>query len=86
MTERPAPNRIPFRTVGYSLADRLGAYTEWFALFPHSADTAQNQHYFNGGFTVQLSNDVQWDIRSGVGLNDAADDFFAGTGLSMRFR
>jgi hypothetical protein len=73
-------------TVSYSLSDRLGAYTEWFALFPHSAGTAQNQHYFNGGFTVQVSNDVQWDIRAGVGLNDAADDFFAGTGLSMRFR
>ncbi|WP_164101850.1 transporter [Candidatus Laterigemmans baculatus] len=73
-------------TVGYSLAERAGAYTEWFAFFPHSADSAQPEHYFNGGFTYLLSDDVQWDIRSGIGLNDAADDYFVGTGLAIRFR
>lgn len=73
-------------TIGYSLADRIGAYTEWFSLIPHSADTVQHEHYFNGGLTVLLSNDVQWDIRAGTGLNSNADDFFAGTGLSIRFR
>lgn len=73
-------------TVAYSLSDEWGAYTEWFAFFPDSADTAQTEHYFNGGFTYLLSDDIQWDIRAGTGLNDAADDFFVGTGLSLRFR
>jgi hypothetical protein len=73
-------------TVGYSLSDRVGAYTEWFALFPHGADAVKAEHYFNGGFTYLLSNDIQWDIRAGVGLNDAADDYFVGMGLSLRFR
>jgi hypothetical protein len=73
-------------TVGYSLADRLGMYTEWFAFFPHSADTARVEHYFNGGFTYLFSDDVQFDIRGGKGLNEASDDWFAGTGLSIRFR
>ncbi len=73
-------------TVGYSLTDRLGAYSEWFAFFPHSADTARVEHYFDGGFTYLLSNDVQWDIRGGVGLHDSADDYFVGTGLSIRFK
>ena len=73
-------------TVGYSLHDRVAAYTEWFVLIPHSAETAQTQHYANGGFTVLLSNDIQWDIRAGMGLNDAADDLFVGTGLSVRYR
>ncbi|NOY29120.1 MAG: transporter [Planctomycetes bacterium] len=72
-------------TIAYSLSDRVGAYTEWFALIPSGADTAQTEHYANGGFTFLLSNDVQWDIRAGLGLNDAAADFFAGTGLSIRF-
>jgi hypothetical protein len=72
-------------TIAYSLADKLGAYTEWFAFFPNSADTAKPQHYFNGGFTYLLCNDVQWDIRAGVGLNEAADDYFVGTGFSVRF-
>lgn len=73
-------------TVGFSLAERVGAYTEWYAFFPHGADTARPEHYFNGGFTFLLSDDVQWDVRAGVGLNDAADDYFLGTGVSVRFR
>ncbi|MBD3675655.1 MAG: transporter [Planctomycetaceae bacterium] len=73
-------------TVAYSLSDEWGAYTEWYAFFPDSADTAQTEHYFNGGFTFLISNDIQWDIRAGTGLNDAADDFFVGTGLSIRFQ
>lgn len=73
-------------TIGYSLGERLGAYTEWFALIPHSADSALPEHFFNGGFTVLINNNVQWDIRAGVGLNDAADDYFAGTGLSIRLQ
>jgi hypothetical protein len=54
-------------------------------LSPISADTNRPQHYFNGGFTYLFNNDVQWDIRAGVGLNEAADNFFAGTGLSLRY-
>jgi hypothetical protein len=72
-------------TIGYSLTERLGAYTEWFAFFPHGADFAKPQHYFDGGFTYLISDNVQWDVRAGVGLNDAADDYFAGTGLSIRY-
>jgi len=71
-------------TVACSCSDELGAYTEWFALIPDGADTARTQHFFNGGFTYLISNDVQFDIRAGVGLNDAADDYFFGTGLSIR--
>lgn len=73
-------------TVGYSLHDRIGAYTEWFAFIPQDADTARTEHYANGGFTVSITDDIQWDIRAGTGLNDNAADFFAGTGLSFRFR
>ncbi len=73
-------------TVAYTITDEFGAYTEWFALFPHSADTARPEHYFNGGFTYLLSDDVQWDIRAGKGLNGAADDYFVGTGVSLRYR
>ena len=73
-------------TIAYALGERLGAYTEWFAFFPHAADTARSQHFFNGGFTLLVNDDVQWDIRAGTGLNEAAADFFAGTGLAIRFR
>ena len=73
-------------TIAYSLAEQLGAYTEWYAFFPHSANTARDEHYFNGGFTYLFGDNVQWDIRAGLGLNDAADDYFVGTGFTMRFQ
>jgi hypothetical protein len=73
-------------TIGYSLAERLGAYTEWFVLVPHSAEDARNEHYFNGGFTYLITDNVMWDIRAGMGLDEDADDFFAGSGLSIRFK
>lgn len=72
-------------TVGYGLTDRLSAYTEWFVLIPHGADTFRNQHYFNGGFTFLLNNNSQLDVRAGVGLSTAADDYFIGAGHSQRF-
>lgn len=69
-----------------ALTDRLGTYGEWFALFPNSATTAKPEHYLNGGFTYLVTNDIQWDIRAGVGLNDSAADYFVGTGFSIRFQ
>jgi hypothetical protein len=72
-------------TVGIGLTERLGGYAEWYAFFPHSAVTALPEHYFNGGFTFKLTDNLQLDVRAGVGLNRAADDYFVGTGLSMRF-
>lgn len=71
-------------TVGFSIAETVGAYTEWFAFFPEGADADPVEHYLNGGFSKQFGINVQWDIRAGLGLNDDSDDFFVGTGLSWR--
>jgi hypothetical protein len=73
-------------SLGFSLTDRWGAYTEWFALIPHSAADIDHEHYVNGGFTLGISDDLQWDIRVGAGINDEAADFFCGTGFAWRFR
>lgn len=71
-------------TVAQGWTDTIGSYTEWFVLVPSSADTNSTEHYFNGGFTYLFTDNVQWDVRAGVGLNDAADDYFVGSGLSVR--
>ena len=73
-------------TIAYSIGDRLAAYTEYFGLYPSSADTTSPENYFNGGFTYLINDDIQWDIRAGVGLDENADDYFAGSGLSIRFK
>lgn len=72
-------------SVGVEFTDRLGGYFEWFAVVPAGADTERPQHYVNGGLTVLIGPDVQWDVRIGHGLTAASDDFFIGTGLSVRF-
>jgi hypothetical protein len=72
--------------IGYSLTDQLSVYTEWYAFFPHGADNAKEEHYLNGGFARLIGDNLQWDIRGGVGLNEVADDYFLGTGLSIRFQ
>jgi hypothetical protein len=71
-------------TFAYTITEQIGAYTEWYAFFPET--TAVAEHYLNGGFTVLLNDDIQWDIRVGRGLSGAADDYFIGTGLSVRFK
>ena len=72
-------------SLGRSWSEKLGSYTEWYVLAPTDADTNRPENYFNAGFTYLFNKNVQWDIRAGVGLNEAADNFFVGSGLSLRF-
>ena len=73
--------------VGVTLTENVGLYTEWYAIIPpNDAIGPETEHYFNGGFTYLINNDVQWDIRAGLGLNDFSDDYFIGTGISLRYR
>lgn len=72
-------------SLNYKLAERFFAYTETFAFFPAGAAVALPEYYFDGGFRRLLHNNLQLDIRAGVGLNDAADDFFGGMGAVVRF-
>ncbi len=85
-TEKAYVELAQSATVTLDLSEDVGMYTEWYTLLPNGADTAEVEHYINGGFTILLSHNVQFDIRAGYGLNRAADDFFAGGGLSVRFR
>jgi hypothetical protein len=71
-------------TGALSLTETLGWYTEFFGLYSDGRVVDAPENYLNGGFTYLLNNDVQFDIRAGVGLNEAADDFFGGAGVSLR--
>lgn len=70
---------------GFSVGARAGVYAEWFAFFHAERGGTRAEHYANGGFTWSFGDDLQWDIRAGVGLNESATGFFAGTGLVVRF-
>ena len=84
MTAEPYYELAQSWTIGYTLTDRLGAYTEWFALFPSGADSDPTQHYLDGGFTYLVTDNFQLDIRAGKGLSGGADDYFLGAGASIR--
>lgn len=73
-------------TVGRSITDRVGSYYEWFAFFPDDAHSVPPEHYLDGGLTFQMTDDIQFDIRGGKGLSKSSDDYFLGTGVSIRFR
>ena len=71
-------------TVGYTFTEHWGGYTEAFALFPSGATASLPEYYFDGGFIFPITSDLQFDVRGGVGLNDAAADYFVGTGVVIR--
>jgi len=72
-------------TIGYTLTEKLGAYTEWFMITPAGAEITPTQHFMDGGFTYKVTNDLQLDIRVGKGISGASDDLFAGTGAVVRW-
>jgi Putative MetA-pathway of phenol degradation len=72
-------------TVGYTLTEKLGAYTEWFVISPAGSETARTEHYLDGGFAYRVTNDLQLDIRAGKGLSGSATDYFVGTGMVIRW-
>ena len=73
-------------TINYNLAEKVGGYTEYFGFYPSGATTERAQHYMDAGLTYRLTPDMQFDIRAGIGLNEAAADYFIGTGYSIRIK
>ena len=70
--------------VGTSLTSKLGAYIEYFGIYPVDDVIEPAESYLNGGFTLLANSDVQFDLRAGFGLNEDAANFFTGIGLSFR--
>lgn len=73
-------------SIAYGVTEQLGAYLEYFAFFPDDTSVqTTTRHFANGGFTYLLNPDLQVDIRTGLGLNNAAADFFSGAGVTCRW-
>ena len=72
--------------LGYDLTHRLGVYAEWYSFHPGGSGKGETKRYLNGGLAVLATDDLQCDLRAGVGVNDEAEDLFLGVGFSYRFR
>lgn len=71
--------------LSYDLLNGLGAYLEYFGFYPVDAPAGEEDtHYLSPGLTLAVTQDLQLDLRLGVGLNDEADDFFSGVGFAFR--
>lgn len=68
--------------LGIALSDRLGTFVEFFGDRPTGA--GKPAHSLDTGLTCLIAANVQIDIVGGVGLSDAADDWFVGAGLVWR--
>lgn len=69
--------------LGISLSERTGAFIEVFGDLPISAPGGP-ANSLDGGFTWLLRPNLQLDAAAGIGLSDAAEDFFAGLGVTVR--
>ena len=70
----------------YELSEKynLGMYAEVFGNEPFTAQGSASKS-FDTGVTWIAAPNIQFDAEVGVGLNDAADDLFVGTGITIRF-
>jgi hypothetical protein len=70
-------------SLGVSLADRWGTFVEVYGDLPAS-DPEPAAHSFDAGITFLATPSLQLDLAGGIGLNDAAPDWFIGAGVSYR--
>lgn len=73
-------------TVGHTMNDAWHGYAEWFTLQPVQGGVgARGESYLNSGVARLLSPSLQLDARVGAGIGGAADRYFVGLGLSVRW-
>lgn len=69
--------------LGIGVSERLGVFLESFG-FAGLEASRPTRHSVDGGLTLLLAPNLQLDVRGGVGLDDDAEDWFLGTGVSVR--
>ncbi|MGE3799662.1 MAG: transporter [Candidatus Kapaibacterium sp.] len=67
--------------LGLGLTDAFGCFFELYGNGPWEENP---EHSFDSGLTWLVTNNVQLDIASGIGLTEEAEDLFLGAGLSVR--
>ena len=59
-------------------------FGEYYTNFP-AEDEEDAEHVLQAGVMHMIGPDTQLDFRTGIGLNDQADDWIVGIGISHRF-
>ena len=69
--------------LGFALSERLGAFAELFGETDEGSE-GETRNSLDAGVTYLARPNLQLDLAAGVGLSEAADDWFVGLGLSVR--
>lgn len=69
--------------VSRGLSPRVSVFAEAFGSVPLDGGT-EGRAALDGGITVLIRGNLQWDLSGGVGVDPDADDWFLGTGMSVR--
>ena len=67
-----------------TLTDSLSLFVEYFVVGPRTKGTDAT-HSIDFGGAYLLNNRIRLDARLGFGINNQADNFFFGTGISFLF-
>ena len=77
----PKANGIYSVVLGISVSDRLGAFIETYGRYSPGEDA---DHRANAGITYLLGPNIQLDASAGLGITEAAPDYFISAGASFR--
>ncbi len=79
--EDRTPSLFFIPTLNISVNEQVGAYVGYFGQYWEFPNT----NFVEGGFTYLLSDNTQIDLNGGYRIDDNADGYFLGLGLSQRF-
>lgn len=68
--------------IGFAIDGSKSAYIEYFGDYGGQSGP---QHFLNGGVTLLSQTNLQFDLHTGIGLNDRTPDLFIGAGVAYRF-
>ena len=71
--------------LGFEISEQTWGFTEVYG-FTREAEGGPDTYFFDAGLGFLFGLDLQLDARAGVGLNSDSADWFAGIGLSKRWR
>jgi hypothetical protein len=70
--------------LSYAVTDKCSVFVEYFVVGPRDKGT-DAAHSIDTGVSYLIDPRIQLDARIGAGINNAADNVFVGTGLSVLF-
>jgi hypothetical protein len=69
----------------YDLIEQIMLFNEFVIFSPVGSQAVPGQAYSHAGLHYFVLPNLQIDVHAAVGLNEAADDFFGGSGVSARW-